>query len=227
MKRTLRAQYVSSRVETVALIHAVLRACLDRKPGEVCSVGLPGGRSIEPAVAALQLLDIRQLARLRFQLIDERLSGEKNYDTLLQAGFEQLFSKGFLKRTQLSGLGDEHENRSPPAAFDLLFLGVGEDGHAASLFPGSYPLLDREETADIVRIEDSPKPPPHRVSYSYAGFRRCAARADIRLMIFGETKRTAYRRLLQGESAASLPCAFFPDTFSSVSIITDLNDGER
>ncbi|MFB9661497.1 6-phosphogluconolactonase [Glycomyces mayteni] len=46
-------------------------------------------------------------------------------------------------------------------AFDLLLLGIGEDGHVASLFPGN-PALDAEGAA--VGVRDSPKPPPERVS---------------------------------------------------------------
>lgn len=46
-------------------------------------------------------------------------------------------------------------------AFDLVLLGVGEDGHVASLFPGN-PGLDSVGAA--VGVRDSPKPPPERVS---------------------------------------------------------------
>lgn len=46
-------------------------------------------------------------------------------------------------------------------AFDLLLLGIGEDGHVASLFPGSPALIS---TVAAVGVRDSPKPPPERVS---------------------------------------------------------------
>lgn len=49
------------------------------------------------------------------------------------------------------------------SSFDLVLLGLGEDGHVASLFPGSKCLT---ETKDVLAIHDSPKPPKERVSLS-------------------------------------------------------------
>ena len=47
---------------------------------------------------------------------------------------------------------------------DLLLLGLGEDGHTASLFPGSPAL---EETQRLVIATTGPKPPPQRVTFTY------------------------------------------------------------
>lgn len=45
--------------------------------------------------------------------------------------------------------------------FDVVMLGIGPDGHCASLFPG-FPQVHAAEA--VVAVEDSPKPPPRRVS---------------------------------------------------------------
>lgn len=54
-------------------------------------------------------------------------------------------------------------------AFDLVMLGMGPDGHIASLFPG-HPQLDAAGIA--VAVTDSPKPPPQRISLTFSALNR-------------------------------------------------------
>ena len=57
-----------------------------------------------------------------------------------------------------------------PPVLDLIALGIGPDGHVASLFPGA-PTLDAGERAICLGVTNSPKPPPERITLSLAVLR--------------------------------------------------------
>jgi len=71
--------------------------------------------------------------------------------------------------------------------FDLVLLGLGEDGHTASLFPHHDPGNTPDAPA-VLAVHDAPKPPPDRVSLS--AFRLGAAR-QVMFLVTGEAKRQA------------------------------------
>jgi len=73
------------------------------------------------------------------------------------------------------GATDATAVRAPPV-LDLIVLGIGPDGHVASLFPGAA-TLDAGERAVCLAVHDSPKPPPERITLSLAVLRaaRCCA----------------------------------------------------
>lgn len=60
-----------------------------------------------------------------------------------------------------------------PESFEVLMLGVGPDGHVASLFPGHRGLDAVDEIA--IAVHDSPKPPPLRVSLTFEALERARA----------------------------------------------------
>ena len=55
-------------------------------------------------------------------------------------------------------------------AFEVLMLGIGPDGHVASLFPG-HPTLDVDDRV-AVAVPDSPKPPPERITLTFPALNR-------------------------------------------------------
>lgn len=76
---------------------------------------------------------------------------------------------------------------------DLVLLGMGEDGHTASLFPGN-PATD--SMAAVVPVFDAPKPPPERVSLGMSKLN--AARQKI-FLVTGAGKQAALLRISRGE----------------------------
>jgi len=71
--------------------------------------------------------------------------------------------------------------------FDLVLLGLGEDGHTASLFPHHDPGNTPAAPA-VLAVHDAPKPPPERVSLSA---NRLGAARQVMFLVTGESKRQA------------------------------------
>lgn len=80
--------------------------------------------------------------------------------------------------------------------FDTTLLGLGEDGHAASLFPGRTEGLG-DDAPDALPVRESPKPPPERVSLSA---KRLRAADEIVFLVSGARKRDAISRLARAQS---------------------------
>jgi len=107
---------------------------------------------------------------------------------------------------QAAAIYDRLLRNSPQ--LDMALLGMGEDGHTASLFPGSEALLD-ERLA--VAVSNAPKPPPDRVSLGYAALN--AARECL-IMAAGQDKQQAFQRIRDGEQLPAgrvKPAAWFVD----------------
>lgn len=85
----------------------------------------------------------------------------------------------------------------------LVLLGLGEDGHTASLFPGHGAL---DASATTVAVLDAPKPPPERVSLTIPTL---AAAGLLILLVTGEGKAGALRRSLEAPDPAA-PASLLP-----------------
>lgn len=92
----------------------------------------------------------------------------------------------------------------PEADFDLVMLGMGPDGHTASLFPG---LAGVTAEGDAVGVADSPKPPPLRLSMTLG---RLSAATEVWLMATGQAKAEAVAAAMQPDADVNVVPACGP-----------------
>jgi 6-phosphogluconolactonase len=136
---------------------------------------------------------------------------DSNYRMALEALFTRL-SEPPARIERMACESSDHDGAARayegvlPEALDLLVLGLGEDGHTASLFPGANALF---ETTRRVLPVVGPKPPPHRLTITPPVLE--AARAVI-VLAAGAGKSAAVARALEGElDIASCPAQLVRD----------------
>jgi 6-phosphogluconolactonase len=86
--------------------------------------------------------------------------------------------------------------------FDLVLLGVGPDGHCASLFP-DHPGVDDESEA-VVAVQNSPKPPPTRITLTFRGLNSAD---EVWVIASGNGKANAVAMALSGADRVQVPSA--------------------
>ena len=92
--------------------------------------------------------------------------------------------------------------------FDLVLLGLGEDAHTASLFPGH----SWDNNLDALAVFDAPKPPPLRISMSPA---RLSRSKSVLFLVSGKEKQTAINQWKAGDliPASTVTCNNGVDVF--------------
>jgi 6-phosphogluconolactonase len=86
--------------------------------------------------------------------------------------------------------------------FDVLLLGIGPDGHCASLFP-EHPSA-HDDSGPVIAVRNSPKPPPNRLSLSFEGL---AAANEIWFVVAGAEKAEAVALAWSGAGRIQVPAA--------------------
>ncbi|GMT34783.1 hypothetical protein PFISCL1PPCAC_26080, partial [Pristionchus fissidentatus] len=199
-------------------------------PGTM-SIGLSGGsmpKVLGPVLAKLKV----DPDRLRLFLVDERLveytSPDSNYGAWLAALPEPLHvclagvelvdvnyrpdrntfpydigrsALAYEMKLKNHHVGPEIIGRFPK--FDMIFLGMGPDGHTASIFPGAKLFrLKLDSYAWFVGVEDSPKPPPQRITMTMQAIN---AADHVAFICTGEDKAPALKQVFDRDS--TIPAA--------------------
>ena len=213
--------------DVAARLVATLVSALSVRP--LAFLVVTGGGILEQTMAALRALPARDSVDWRRVSVwwgDERFVAADSPDRNDRAAFAALFDAlpldpANVHRMPAAGaeFGDDAEAaadtyRAELAAavleqhdgdvphFDAVLLGIGPDGHCASLFPehpGVY-----EEDAAVIAVRNSPKPPPTRISLTFRGL---DAANEIWFVAAGESKARAVALALGGAGRVQVPAA--------------------
>jgi 6-phosphogluconolactonase len=183
--------------------------------GPRSTVALSGGRiagTLFKAAAAMPALRSK-LGAAEFFWADERCVPPQHPESNFAVAQKLLLGplginrihriRGELRPAEAARLAAEElcrvlQNSTLPA-IDLLFLGMGEDGHVASLFPGES--SEAMKSSAIYRPVTGPKPPPNRVTLGYAAI---TAAKRVWVLISGAGKEGALQRSLTDPRATPL-----------------------
>jgi 6-phosphogluconolactonase len=187
-------------------------------------VALSGGRIalkfFTSVVAQTKAREI-SLGLVHFFWADERCVPPDDAESNFRAAHELLFTPLKISQMQIHRLRGEdspevalkiaetelHRFASPDKngrpVLDLIFLGLGEDGHVASLFQNATPETQKiaNRNDSFLFVNDSPKPPPRRISLNYAAI---AAAKQVWVLASGSGKEIALKESLNANGRTPL-----------------------
>ena len=222
--------------DSASLTEAVAKrwheALAKRKSGRPFTVALSGGRTPKALYKAFAAkAGGAQLDNVHFFWGDERMvpptDEESNYNLAVAPLFLALkVSEAQIHRV-LTERGEEFAVQQAEAeicrvaeldasgqpVLDLVFLGMGEDGHVASLFPADSKAF---ETRAVYRAVTGPKPPIRRITLGYPTL---AAALEVWVLASGEGKKKALKTSLAAEG--DTPLARVLQSRENTEIFTD------
>jgi 6-phosphogluconolactonase len=187
------------------------------------AVALSGGstpRTVYSLLAAPEFRDRIDWPRVHLFWGDERCVSPVHPDSNFRMVQEALLSKIAIPAENIHRMMGENEPAAAAAAyeqdlkklfganqgdwprFDLIFLGLGEDGHTASLFPGSAALSEDKRWVAVAYVE---RLRAHRLTLTFPVIN---AAKQITFLVSGASKRAIVKQLLgAGAEAADFPAA--------------------
>lgn len=202
-----------------ATVAEALHAILDQAAAQRgrATLAIPGGRSPGPVLTALaRLCEPFLLARLHLLWLDERAvplgHADRNDAPTLAAWQAGGALPAFVhampaERDDLHAAAvayaDTLRLATAGGSLDACLVGIGEDGHLASLFPHHAGL---KELADVFAVTDSPKPPPRRLTMGLSVLHRAER---LLILALGTAKGHVAQRARRGPDPM-LPVSLLP-----------------
>lgn len=168
--------------------------------GRAC-IALSGGTTPRAVHEALAVLPEVPWHLVHIFFGDERAVPPDHPDSNYRMAKESLLSRVSIPSAQVHRPAAEDRDHSAaakayaailPAEFDVVMLGIGEDGHTASLFPGSAAI---EEKTELYVPVIGPKPPPERLTVTPPVLERAHS---LVMLAVGGGKAEAVQRALEG-----------------------------
>lgn len=191
----------TSELPRTAAEHVVRILTLAVRERGRASLALSGGSTPRATHEALALIPGVPWDRIDVYFGDERCVSPEHPDSNYRMAKESLFDRVPLPGHSIHRPEAERPDRDAaarayeailPAAIDLVMLGIGEDGHTASLFPGAAALDEQVRTCIAVV---GPKPPPERLTFTP---RTLAAARTLMMLAAGAGKAEPVARALHG-----------------------------
>lgn len=167
------------------------------------AIALSGGRTPAATFAWLAARpDAFDWTRAHVYFADERAVPPDHPDSNFRLAREALIDPLHVPPRQVHRMKGEYPDLTAAAEeyeahlrapLDLLLLGIGEDGHVASLFPGSVAVAERERR--VLPVLDAPKPPPRRLTLTP---RAIAEAREVLVLATGPGKARAVTAALEG-----------------------------
>lgn len=193
------SQWANSSAKYVQSVVSEKSALNDR-----CTLMLTGGRSAAQLMCAwAELPEFEQMHNIDFFFGDERCVPPEHEESNFGLAMRTLFRCGIPKGCAIHRIEAETSDKDLaakrysdllPDCIDLLLLGVGEDGHIASLFPDSAAL---HEARKVVAVT-GPKPPAERMTITPVVIGQSES---IVVLASGEEKQAPLQDVLQGTAS--------------------------
>lgn len=217
------------------LLDTVIAAQADGRTARIVLTGGGSGIGLLEAITALPARDDVDWARVEFFWGDERFVAaddpERNDLQARQALLDSLPVDPALVHPMAASDGEFGTDVDAAAAayaellgdspsFDVVMLGIGPEGHVASIFPDS-PAVHDDRT--VVAVRDCPKPPPTRISLTLPTIRTAE---QVWIVTAGGGKAQAVATALAGAGEVSLPAAGAVGTSRTLYLLDEAAAGE-